>query len=263
MGWKQIRELYKNGNEIAAHGYYHIKYGKYLPVEKLRAQMTQIKELIENELKTTVYTIHYPYSFTSDSIVSAAKKTGFLFGRTADMNFNNANDNNLYLIKSQPIINNNNPSTKTFVSWLQQAKGKWLVLMYHHLFPEKSKEMNILRYHKVKNTYSLLPDTFNKQIEILSKTDYWKAPIYQIGMYIYERKNTTIKSHRICKTFKIKTKTVADTTKYTQALTMQVRLPWQKVLVKRSLKDGIYKVKDNLLLIDFKPGKTIIIKKIK
>lgn len=261
MGWEEIRKLSDAGNEIAAHGFKHRKYGKYKPSKELAAEMRKIKTLIEDKLHIPVYTLHYPYSFTSDSIVKAAAMAGFLFGRTHRETFNDPDTINPYLLASRAILNDSTPSLNDIKDWLFNIKARWLILMYHHLFPEGSLEMNILKNHKVKNTYSLLPATFEKQIKLLSESGYWIAPLSVAGKYILERQNTNIKVRKFFNTLKIKTKTTLDPRVFDQPLTLKVVVPWKKVKVEGSLKDGIYTTSGNELLIDFMPGATVKISK--
>lgn len=262
MGWKQIRELQKNGNEIAAHGYKHKRYTKYAPIEQLTAEMKKIKDLIEENTHTKVYTLHYPYSFTSDSIVKAAKKAGFLFGRTGKQEIINEKKFNRYLLSTMAILNDTIPNDNEFEKWLDTTKDNWLILMYHHLFTKNSKEMNILNYHHVVNTYSLLPKNFEKQMDVLSKKNYWVAPIHQVGKYFIERKNTRLKFRKICHHIKIKTDTDLDTSVYDQKLTLKLNLPWRKIKITINRKTSVVEVNNNQILIDFIPGETIKIKKI-
>ncbi len=262
MGWNEILELSKKGHEIAAHGYEHKRYGKRLSTDILSLQMKKIKDLIENKIHKTVYTLHYPYSFTSDSIVKGADKAGFLFGRTqGDHNYNNPKFNNRLLLNSRAIINNTNPDTIEFKQWVNEAKGKWLILMYHRLFTKDAFEMSIMKNHNVTNTYSLYPDTFDKQMKYLASSGYWIAPVADIGRYAIERENTLLKMSICKKSIKIKTITNLDENTYNIPLTLKVKLPWKKVKVSGSNNDGIFEVINNAILIDFLPGKTIKIRK--
>lgn len=263
MGWQEIKELHDKGHEIAAHGYKHIRYKKYASVQKLAKQMKQVKDLIENHIQSPVYTLHYPYSFTSDSIVAASKRAGFLFGRTGNDAINPVTPANMHLLESKAIINNHNPDETQFKKWLNQAKGKWLILMYHHLFPDDSKEMKILRYHKVTHTYSLLPDTFQKQMQALSGQNAWVAPIATVGKYVVEREHTKIKLRKFCHKLYIKTATNLDTTVYNQPLTIKVKLPWKKVKIRKGKESYMYNVKNQTLFLDILPNSKIIIKKLK
>ena len=167
-----------------------------------------------------------------------------------------------YLV-SKTILNNETPDTNQLKQWINEAQGKWLILMYHHLFPKDSKETHLLEYHKVKNKYSLYPKNFDEQIQILVHSNYMIAPIAVIGKYIVERNNTKIKFRKCYNRIEINTISELDTTIYNQPLTIKVDLPWKKVLVKGSESEGIFNITNNQLLIDALPGKTIMIIKLR
>ena len=133
--------------------------------------------------------------------------------------------------------------------------------MYHHLFPEDSKEMKILKFHNVKNTYSILPASFEEQIRKIAKAGYWVAPICAIGKYIEERNHTLVKLHKCFNSLKIETKTSLDTNIYNQYVTLEVNIPWEKVQVINRENISIYNVENHHLLIDIIPGEAIKIRK--
>ncbi len=260
MGWQQLRELHKLGHEIASHGYRHQRYDKHLPLDTLVSQMKKARKFIENHIRDTCYTIHYPYSFATDKIALAAKKAGFRFGRTGLETFNNTTPVNVFLLKSKAILSDTIPTTSDFDNWLQQANYKWLILMYHHLFPKGSKEMRILEYHKVRNTYSLYPETFDKQMQILAQKDYWVAPVEKIGKYVLERQYTKLKTHRCLGKFVIKLQTKLDKA-YDEPLTIRVKVPWKKVKVNINGKEKVYINEQGVILLEAMPGSKTVIKK--
>lgn len=261
MGWDQVNELLTSGHEIAAHGYKHEKYNRHLSEMELVKQMRSIIDLIENNTNSAVYTMHYPYSYTSDKIIEASKKAGFLFCRTGRDSINPASPKNMNLLFSNVILNNNTPDNNEFSKWLIDAHGNWLILMYHHIFPENLKEDNILKLHNVKNTYSLYPITFEQQVKTLTSLNYWIAPISTIGMYIAERDNSDLTMRRYGHTLKITCNTNIDTSVYRIPLTLKIELPWRNILVQGSEQDGVYNVDNNQILIDIMPGSTIKIKR--
>ena len=261
MGWKQLAELANDGNEIAAHGYFHKKYDKNKAVPELASEMRKMITLIESEIHTKVYTLHYPYSYASVNIPIAAKEAGFLFGRTGLDIVNSANPRQMYLLASNAILNNESPDSLKFQKWIDQAKGNWLILIYHHLFPKHSKEMELIRFHQVKNCYSLLPETFEKQMEMIIASRYWAAPIASIGKYITERNNTEIKTVVGKKKIYIYTFTNLDTSIYNQALTIEIELNWKKAKIEGSLQDGIVEIQNNKLLVNILPENELILSK--
>lgn len=260
MGWGQIRELHNSGNEIASHGYLHQRYNKHLPLDTLASQMMKAKEWVENHIGDTCYTIHYPYSFATDKIALAAEKAGFWFGRTGLETFNNAKPENIFLLKTKAILSDTIPTLSDFNDWLRQANGKWLILMYHHLFPKGSKEMHILENHKVRNTYSLFPETFDRQMQSLANRDYWVAPVKTVGKYVVERQFTQIKTRHRWGRFVIKLQTELDNG-YDEALTVRVNVPWKNVKVKIGEKESIYHNEQGEFLLEALPGSKIVIKK--
>jgi peptidoglycan/xylan/chitin deacetylase (PgdA/CDA1 family) len=262
MGWDAVGLLYKNGHEIAAHGYKHERYNRLLPKTLLIEQMKKVKDLIENKIQEQVFTLHYPYSFTSDKICSAAKEAGYLFCRTGSGPINQSSPTNMNLLNSQVVLNNQNPDSVQLKAWLNEAKGKWLILMYHHLFPKRSKESELYNYHKVKNTYSVFPENFEKQVQIMLQSKYWIAPLANIGKYIVERDNTKLTIKKSSNSLKIKTSNQLDPLQYNQALSVKVNLPWEKVSVEGSENDGIFKPLNQELILNLLPGKTLSIKKL-
>ena len=262
MGWKQIRELYEAGNEIASHGYRHQRYDNHLPLTILVSQIKKSKNAIEKKLKGKCYTIHYPYSCADEKIAEAAGKAGFLFGRTGEQKFNSATPSNMRLLNSYAILNDTIPSLNEFENLLCSAENKWLILMYHHLFPKGSKEMHILNFHHVTNTYSLYPETFEKQMKILKRKDYWVAPIEKVGKYIIERENSKITTVRKDSSFRLMLNSNVDTCFYNEPLTIKIKLPWKNVKVHKSKTIEKYKVLDGILLLNIMPLESINIEKL-
>ncbi|NQU34842.1 MAG: polysaccharide deacetylase family protein [Bacteroidetes bacterium] len=263
MCWDNIVELHKNGHEIAAHGYRHIKYGREDHKDSLILQMLQIKNLIESKTNAEVYTMHYPYSYTSTKIINATKEAGYLFGRTAGDSNNLSTPSNFFLLASVPILNSTQPSMKDIDTYVENAKGRWLILMYHHFFTDQSKEMTIMRHHKVTNTYSVLPELFDQQMEILHKSDCWIAPIAHVGKYTHERNNTGISTKYCGKSITVSTQTSLNTKVYDHALSIKIEIPWSKVKIEGSSSDGTYVVQNNTLIFNTMPGSTVKIRKVK
>jgi peptidoglycan/xylan/chitin deacetylase (PgdA/CDA1 family) len=263
MCWDNIVELHEKGHEIAAHGYSHVKYNRAAKKDSLISQMKLIKELIESKINGEVYTMHYPYSFTSDKIVQAAKEAGYLFGRSAGDSNNHSSPSNYYLLASTHVLNKTQPTNDEMITLVNQINGKWLVLMYHHLFTEDSREMKLMEHHKVINTYSVVPAQFDQQMQILSESDSWIAPIAVIGKYIKVRDNTSIKTKRCTNTYTIRTNTALDLKAYEQPITVKIECPWEKARIKGSLNDGIVTPQNNMLLFNILPGGTVKITKAK
>lgn len=261
MGWQQLLELFDHGHELAAHGYSHEKYDKQLPVPDLVVEMKKIKSLIEARTHSKVFTLNYPYSFASGNILEAAREAGYLFGRTGFDTINPSTPPSMYLLASKAILNIEIPDSIMFQDWIDQAKGNWLILMYHHLFPEDSKEMEIIRSHEVTNYYSLPPEAFEKQIEAIMAAGYWIAPISEIGKYIAERDNTEMRTFAFKKKIYLYMVTNLDKAIYDQPLTLEVDVPWKRVKIEGSLNDGIFETQNNKLFISVLPENELILSK--
>jgi peptidoglycan/xylan/chitin deacetylase (PgdA/CDA1 family) len=261
MGWRQLLELFGHGHELAAHGYRHERYDKFSPVDSLTVQMSQIKSLIESRIHQPVLTIHYPYSYASGNIPEAARKSGFLFGRTGLDTVNPATPQDMYLLATHTILNSLEPDSVMFGKWLDNAEGNWLILMYHNLFSEDSREMSLIRFHKVEYSYSLPPELFEIQVKGTISRNYWIAPVSTVGKYIMERVSTKIQTIKGNGMIIIVASTNLDTHLFDQPLTLEAEVPWKKVKVAGSLQDGIFNTTNKKLLIDINPECVVILSK--
>lgn len=261
MGWNQLAELASHGHEISAHGYYHRKYDKYMPVPDLAREMKDIKDLIESRIEGGVFTIHYPYSFASGNIPLAAREAGYLYGRTGLDTLNPASPADMLMLASVSVLNPEIPDSAGFAQWIEQAGGNWMILMYHHFFKEDSKEAAILKQHNVEYTYSITPGDFEKQISVLAQSGYWIAPISEVGKYITQRENTEVRIIRTGKKVVIMTVTDLDKAVYNLPVTLEINIPWDRVRVTGSLNDGVFVVKGKTLYVDVMPEQELIISK--
>jgi peptidoglycan/xylan/chitin deacetylase (PgdA/CDA1 family) len=261
MGWPQFLELFNHGHELAAHGYYHERYDKFAAVPDLADEMKKIKTLIETRTNSRVFTLNYPYSFACGNIPEAAREAGFLFGRTGLDTINPPTPVNMYLLATNVILNTEQPDSTTFQNWLQQTKGNWLILMYHHLFPLNSKEMELIRLHNVAYSYSLPPESFEKQMQALITKNYWVAPISEVGKYIIERDNMEIRLIVCRNKIYICTLTNLDKQVYDRPLTLKVTVPWKRAAIKGSLNDGVFQILNNEIFIDVLPETELILTK--
>ena len=261
MSWSNIREIQKKGHEIAAHGYTHTRYDDSKPKHELVAEIKKMKDLIELNINSPAYTLQYPYSHTSKKIFQATKEAGFILGRTANDSLNPISPPNIYKLASQPIINNSSPTDEEFKGWISETENKWLIIMYHHIFTDNSKEMKILRHHKVKYTYAILPKNFDKQMKIVSENKYWKAPISSVGKYIKERNQTKVSAVRYKNKIFITTSNNLDKNIYNHPITIKIKVPWKRVKVKGTQKDGVIKSENNYIFVNIIPESQVIISK--
>lgn len=261
MGWTQIRELHENGHEISAHGYEHKPYNPDQPDIDLINQMVKIKDLIEKNIKAPISTLHYPYSFTRHNIIKSAKDVGFVFGRTSEERINEVHNSNMNLLFSKTILNSDDPSMHDLENWLKNAEENWLIILYHHIFPEDSKEMKLFNFHNVYNRFSTTPEMFEKQIRLLRNSDYWIAPISSVGKYIVERENSKIISHNYGNKIILSFENNLDSKFYDQPLSVEFTTNWKIIKISGSTSDGIHNTRNNKIIFNVQPNTEIILER--
>ena len=193
LSYKNVHEMWENGNEIAWHGIKHVAYNSNLSWNVLNKQLESDVEYADEVLFPIVmHTIHYPYSKTKGKIQLAAKSAGFLFGRTGNDLYNEIDDINYYLLNSVAIYNNDSPNHNKFNKILDDAKGKWCILMYHHILPDTAKNEKIYETHQIEDSYAITPENFEVQINSISQKNYWVSTTYNVGRYLQQKENSDI-----------------------------------------------------------------------
>ena len=260
FGWKQARELVKNGNEIASHNTIHVKLDT-IPAETLLNMMTESKSVIEKNINAPVYTFVFPYSSTKDFVFPLTKKAGYLFSRTGTDQLNTKATIDFTRLATIAIYNENNPSPEEFKTKLDEVTGHWLILNYHHIFPDSSKEMGLLRYHNVTNTYSVTPGMFERQMRLIRNTNCWIAPLSYVGRYIMQRDNSKLEitDHGD----KILLKIVNDLDKeiFNLPMTIEFSTNMKVLKISNSLDDGIYNSRGSKVYFNVIPNQEIIIER--
>ena len=262
MGWKQIRELNRAGNEISSHGFKHEKIDVSKSTKEITGELLKNKNLIQDNIGDSIYTIHYPYSFTRDKIIESTQKSGFLFGRLGDGATENGIQN-LMKLNSKIILNENDPNPNKFQSWIEGAKDEWLIVMYHHIFSQDSKAMHLFDYHNVYNRYSITPKKFDNQLRLLRNSGYWIATTSKIGKYITEREEVELQFKRGYKSYILELKSDLNLDIYNQPLTIEFSTDWKVVKITNSEDDGIYNPRNGKLYFSANVNKKIIIEKVK
>ena len=191
---KNVYSLWAKGNEIAWHGLEHIAYSSNSNWNMLDKQLRSELKYEKFKFKPIkIHTLFYPYSKTKGKVVLATKSSGFLFGRTGGNNlYNIIGDIDYYLLNSFAVYNNTNPDSMNFLNIINGSKGKWCILLYHHIILDNSKQQKIFNRHNIQNTYAITPHTFNLQMEIISKKNYWVSTIYNIGRYLLQKENSEL-----------------------------------------------------------------------
>ncbi|HMS65874.1 MAG TPA: polysaccharide deacetylase family protein [Ignavibacteria bacterium] len=258
FGWKQAKELIQNGNEIASHNKAHIKLDT-IPEDRVLEMMKDSKQTIENKTGYPVYTFVFPYSSTKPYLFPITKKAGYLFARTGTDQINTKEVLDFSKLATIAIVNENDPSPQVFYEKLKEGEGKWLILNYHHFFPNDSKEMGLLKYHNVTNTYSVTSAMFERQMRLVRNTDFWVAPISVIGRFIMQKDNSKPEITDHGDKILLKVNCSLDNTIFNIPMTVEYTTNHKIMKNSNSLSDGIYNSVNNKVYINVLPGEEVII----
>jgi len=261
LGWDELREISEAGNEISSHGFFHEKIDPNKSDSEIISMLKRNKELLEDNLNIKVQTLHYPYSFSNKRIQDLVKQSGFLFARSYDDV--TMNTDNFLSLTSKSILNNHTPDQSEFLNWIKSNENQWLILMYHHIFPQDSKEEKLFDYHNVTNRYSLYPKTFDKQMRLLRNSEYWIAPTSVVGKYIHLRNNAELSIIQDRDSYIVEVTSNLDPEIYDIPITVIFYTNWQIVNILNSCNDGIYNPRNGSLSINLKINKKVIVKKLK
>ena len=160
------------------------------------------------------------------------------------------------------IYNENNPTPEEFKEKIESAYDKWIILNYHHIFPDDTKEMNLLRYHNVTNTYSVTPAMFERQMRLARNSDHWIAPVSTVGRYVKQRINSRLEITDHDDRILLKIVNDLDRNIFNIPLTIEFTTDWKVIKVSNSLNDGIYNPRNNKVYINVLPNEEIIIENI-
>ncbi len=262
IGWNQARTLVADGHEIASHGFMHVKMDT-MSTALATEHIVESKKSIEQNLDSKVYTFVFPYSATRDELFSAASDAGYLFARTGEETINDKGNLNLHKLSTIAIYNEYTPSTYELYSKFMASYGKWLILNYHNVFPEDSKEMNVLKSHNVYSTYSVTPAMFDKQVRLVRNADRWVAPISTVGRYVMQLDAAKLEvSEHDSKVF-LKVVCNMDDPEFVVPMTIVVNTSWKFVRVEGSTNDGIFNPVNGKILINTLPNKEVVIEELK
>lgn len=256
MGVEQIREIVSSGHEISFHGGKHQSY-KNRNAQEIEAELIQSKKELEQLLNTHISVIHYPYSATSPSIIAAAQKAGFLFGRAGDTPPANENTPNYMKLPTIVVYNSQTPTPRMLDSLLKQRTGLWTIFLYHHIFPHDSKEYQLFNKHNVTHNYTITPDELNAHIRLIRNSDYWIAPISEVGKYIMLRNSVKLKTERKGNVIVLHLSSPLNTDIYNHPLTIEYTTSYKRFRIRNAISDGIYTARDQKLRFNVYPNQDV------
>lgn len=260
FGLHQVEDMIYEGHEISFHGNHHIDYTK-LTLEEITNDFKEAKQSMESKLGIKIPVIHYPYKQYSEKIINAAKNSGFTYGRTQENStkFNSGSSIDFLKLKTIVFYNSTTPTIQELDSILIMNKNEWTLLLYHHLFPEVSKEYKLYKKMNDTNTYTITPFDFVKQIRLIRNSGYWISTISSVAKYIKERDNAVIKTTKNGKTIYLRIGTNLDPDFYNYPLTIKYSTNYKRFKITNCAADGIYNAKGNNLFFNVYPNQDVTI----
>jgi len=256
MGVEQIREIVSNGHEISFHGGKHQSY-QNRNEQEIETDLIQRKKEMEELFNTKISVVHYPYSSTSPFIIAAAKKAGFLFGRVGDTPLANNKVLNYMKLPTVVVYNSQSPNPSSLDSLLKQRSGLWTIFLYHHIFSKDSKEYKLFNKHNVTHNYTITPDELNAHIRLIRNSNYWIAPISEVGKYIMLRNMVQLKSERKGNTIVLHLSSSLNTDIYNHPLTIEYTTSHKRFMIRNAVSDGIYTARDQKLIFNVYPNQDV------
>ncbi|MEA3497047.1 MAG: hypothetical protein U9R42_13555 [Bacteroidota bacterium] len=249
LGINDVQKLVVKGNEIVLQR-----------TIQSSENLSETKKIFEHKTATIIKTIHFSAHAKRNIENKTLENLGILFAKSRFNNnfYNNINSLNYYSLQSI-IISDKYPSQYEFDSIIANGKGKWIIFSYHHLFPVSSKEYKLFESGKYKNTYSISPKQFERQIRLIRNSDYWIAPISTIGKYQKERENSTIRTTKYSNLTFLSVINKLDKKNYKQPLTIEYITSSKKIRVTGSVADGIYNNREGKIYLNVLPNKEVTI----
>ena len=258
LTWDQLKKLSAAGWEIASHGMSHVNLRRLQDDMEIEQELTRSKKELEEKLGQPVVTFHYPFSGYDARITEMVRRSSYLFARLSGNRYNLPREADPYLLHSFVIRNEQTPTTAQLIHWLQKGQGKWTILMYHHVFPEDSRELRVMESHRVRDTYSVTPSTFERHARIIRNSDYYVGTIADVGTYLEMARQAQVHLQKF-RDFVVITAQVSREVPLRRSLTVRFTAPWRTVRVKGSLADGIYNLRRGEVLLEVWPGEDVIV----
>lgn len=260
LGWAQIRQLVRDGHEIASHGFLHVKMDT-MHADMAQRFFTDSRNSIESGSGSKVLTFVFPYSSVRDDLFRLAQSSGYLFARAGEETpYVEGELLNVHRLSTIPIYNESTPSGSELFEKLTTAAGEWKIINYHNIFPGESKEMGILRSHDVYSTYSVTPEMFDRQIRLIRNTGAWVAPIREAGRYVMQREKARIVVSRLEDNTAVKIELNSDGYDFYVPMTILMKTSADLVSVAGTIADGTYQPVNGIVRINAFPNKNFYVK---
>jgi peptidoglycan/xylan/chitin deacetylase (PgdA/CDA1 family) len=252
IGVPEAKRLIAQGHRVASHGMSHD-----LPEtgpDQLAEDVTAAKSLLEQKLGAPVNVFHYPYSAVRAEVVAAVRRAGFWFARTAGERYNAPAGFDRYRLNSFAMYSETLPNLREFRRMVSGGRGRWTILLYHHVLDPDSREMQTMARHKVEHTYSVTPLTFGRQVRLARNTGAWVAPLEDVGRYLLQFRQAKLNLRQSERSAVFGIDGAQAGRLPPVPMTVVLDVPWQWVTVSGSEADGTYSPYDGTLMVPVLPG---------
>lgn len=259
LGTAEAKALLARGHRISAHGGCHDPDLPRLDPARAAQDALNCAAALEQALGEPPRAFHYPYSAVNPLLLKALRTAGFWFGRTAGERYNLPAVFDRYRLNSFAFYNDTLPGLMQFQRIIEDGRGKWTILLHHHILEPDSKELQAMLRHGVVHTYSVTPANFGRQVRLVRNSRAWVAPLEDVGRYLLQHRSARLNLRRSDRSvaFTIVDAAVAGMTPV--PMTVVLELPWRWVSVVGSSADGVYSLYNGRLIIEALPGNEVIV----
>lgn len=260
IGIAEAKQLIADGHRVSSHGMSHL-----LPEsgpDQLAEDVAAARALLEQKLGAPVNVFHYPYSAARAEVVDAVRRAGFWFARTAGERYNAPVGFDRYRLNSFALYGETLPNLREYARILDAGRGKWTILLYHHVLDPDSREMQTMLRHNVEHTYSVTPRTYGRQIRLARNTGAWVAPLEDVGRYLLQHRQAKLNLRQSERTATFRVDGVGAAGLPPVPMTVVMDVPWRWVTVSGSEADGTYSPYDGTLMVPVLPGDEVTVSQV-
>jgi len=257
IGVAEAKQLIAQGHRVASHGMAHELPGSR--PGQLAEDVAGARALLEQKLGAPVNVFHYPYSAAGPEVVAAARQAGFWFARTAGERYNVPASFDPFRLNSFAMYSETLPSLREFRRVVTGGRGQWTVLLYHHVLDPGSPELATMARHSVRNTYSVTPLTFGRQVRLARNTGAWVAPVDDVGRYLLQYRQARLDLRQTDRSAVINIAGARPGRLPPLPMTVVLDVPWPWVTVSGSEADGTYSPYDGSLQIPVLPASEVTV----
>ena len=257
----EIRELHRAGHEIGSHGHEHRPLNSSVTERWMISTLSESQTLISEWTGESPISFAYPYSALTAAGTETLVNLGFQFGRYSGNRSNDPTAASYMELYSHVLIDDQDPDPASLVRLLDENRGRWTILQYHHLFPTDAREFSQLVDHDVEEKYNVTPRSFERQLRLLRNRNLSVLPLREMGEYLEAYAATTLEFSEHQDSYVLTLKTKANLREDFPPLTVQLRTPWEWISIDGSENDGVYHNRTGYLNFEMIPGSEAVVQK--